>query len=78
MQKKDHSKIHVGRRDFLKTTSVAGIAVTIPGKSLFRQDPETINGWYERLANALNKLPNSFPRNKIEHRNLSSEKDFPS
>jgi len=64
MQKKDHSKIHVGRRDFLKTASVAGMVVTLPGKNLFIQDPETINGWYERLANALNKLPNSFPRTK--------------
>jgi len=64
MLKKDHSKIHVGRRDFLKTASIAGMAVTIPGKNLFKQDQETINSWYERLANALNALPNSFPRTK--------------
>jgi ferredoxin len=64
MLKKDHSKIHVGRRDFLKTASVAGVAVTIPGKNLFKQDQETINSWYERLANALSALPNSFPRTK--------------
>jgi hypothetical protein len=64
MLKKDHSKINFRRRDFLKTTSLVGMAVTLPGKSLFKQDPETINGWYERLADALNKLPNSFPRTK--------------
>jgi ferredoxin len=64
MLKKDHSKFHFGRRDFLKTASVASVAVTIPGKNLFKQDQETINGWYERLANSLNALPNSFPRTK--------------
>lgn len=64
MLKKDHRKIHVKRRDFLKTTTLAGMAMSLPVKGLFRQDPETINGWYERLANALNRLPNSFPRTK--------------
>ena len=64
MLKKDHNKLHVRRRDFLKTTSLAGIAVSLPGESHFKQDPETINSWYEKLADALNKLPNSFPRTK--------------
>jgi ferredoxin len=40
------------------------MAITLPGKRLFKQDSVTINGWYERLADALNKLPNSFPRTK--------------
>jgi Na+-translocating ferredoxin:NAD+ oxidoreductase subunit B len=52
------------RRNFLKTTALAGIAITLPGKRLFKQDPAIQNGWYERLADALNKLPNSFPRTK--------------
>lgn len=64
MFKKNHGKIHVRRRDFLKTTTLAGLALTLPGTRLFKQDPETINVWYERLAVALNKLPNSFPRTK--------------
>ncbi len=64
MLKKDHSKISLGRRDFLRTTTLAGVAVTIPARGLFSQDPETINSWYERLAESLNKLPNSFPRTK--------------
>lgn len=64
MLKKDHSKIRLGRRDFLRTTTLAGVAVTIPARGLFSQDPETINSWYERLAESLNKLPNSFPRTK--------------
>jgi Na+-translocating ferredoxin:NAD+ oxidoreductase subunit B len=64
MQKKDHGKIHFRRRDFLKTTTLASMAVTIPFGSLYSQDTKTINNWYERLADALNKLPNSFPRTK--------------
>ena len=68
MLKKDHGKIHVRRRDFLKATTLAGMAVSLPVTKLFTQDPEVINGWYERLADALNRLPNSFPRteSKIE------------
>src|SRR4030042_4097213 len=62
MLKKDHGKINVRRRDFLKTATVAGIAITIPGSALYEQDPETVNGWFNRLADALNRLPNSFPR----------------
>jgi len=64
MFKKDPGKIRIRRRDFLKTTTLAGLTLSLPGAGLFRQDPETINGWYERLATALNKLPNSFPRTK--------------
>ena len=62
MRKKEHGKIHFHRREFLKTTALAGITAAIPGKRLFDQDAETLNGWYERLAVALNNLPNSFPR----------------
>ena len=64
MLKKDQEKTHLKRRDFLKTSTLASITLTLPGAGLFRQDPETINAWYERLATALNKLPNSFPRTK--------------
>lgn len=64
MLKDGHSKTGIKRREFVKTTTLGGLAVTLPGKSLFRRDQETINGWYERLADSLNKLPNSFPRTK--------------
>ena len=57
-------KIAVKRRDFLKATALAGLTVAIPAVSLYAQDPEVINGWYDTLANALNNLPNSFPRTK--------------
>lgn len=62
MRKSGHGKIPFLRREFLKTTALAGITAAIPGKRLFDQDAETLNGWYERLAVALNNLPNSFPR----------------
>jgi ferredoxin len=64
MQKKDPGKIQVKRRDFLKTTALAGMIAAIPATTLYSQEPEVINAWYDRLANALNKLPNSFPRTK--------------
>lgn len=51
MRKQNNVKISVGRRDFVKTASIAGVAVTIPGKNLFRQYQETTNGWYEKLVN---------------------------
>lgn len=64
MRKNEKRKSGLERRDFLKKTSIAGFAATLPGINLLKQDPETISGWYERLADALNKLPNSFPRTK--------------
>jgi biopolymer transport protein ExbB/TolQ len=42
--------IQVKRRDFLKATALAGLSVAIPAVSLYSQDPEVINGWYEGLA----------------------------
>ena len=64
MRKNEKKKSDLERRDFLKKTSIAGFAATFPGINLLKQDPETITSWYERLADALNKLPNSFPRTK--------------
>jgi H+/Na+-translocating ferredoxin:NAD+ oxidoreductase subunit B len=57
-------KIQVRRRDFLKAAALAGLTVALPAFSLYSPDPEVIDGWYEHLADALNKLPNSFPRTK--------------
>jgi len=61
---KDHGKIRFRRRDFLKTTALAGASATLPARDLFGQDAETVNGWYERLAAGLNRLPNAFPRTR--------------
>ena len=30
--------IHVGRRDFIKTTTMASVAATLPGNTLLSQD----------------------------------------
>lgn len=40
MLKGDHKKIHVGRRDFMKTTTIASLAATIPGTSIAAQNSE--------------------------------------
>lgn len=64
MLKTQHPKFHIKRREFLKTTALAGMTVALPGITAFTQEPAVINVWYERLAEALNKLPNSFPRTK--------------
>jgi electron transport complex protein RnfB len=65
MIKKAPRKARLGRRDFLKTTTLAGLALSsLPAAGLLKQDPQTVNSWYERLAAALNRLPNSFPRTK--------------
>jgi len=61
---KKYEKLNVRRRDFLKVSALAGLTIAIPAVKLIAQDPEVINGWYERLANALDKLPNAFPRTK--------------
>jgi electron transport complex protein RnfB len=57
-------KFFVKRREFLKTTALAGVTLALPGTAVFPPEPAVTNGWYERLADSLNKLPNSFPRTK--------------
>jgi electron transport complex protein RnfB len=64
MIRKEHGKTGFGRRDFLKTTALAGVAATLPVECRSGRDAKTVNGWYERLAEALNRLPNSFPRTR--------------
>jgi Na+-translocating ferredoxin:NAD+ oxidoreductase subunit B len=64
MLKMHHRKFHVKRREFLKTAVLAGVSVGLPGVASIGQDPKMVDGWYERLAGALNSLPNSFPRTK--------------
>jgi len=39
--KPDRKDIHVGRRDFMKTTTIASLAATLPGTSLAAQDTES-------------------------------------
>jgi ferredoxin len=64
MLKMLHQKFHFKRREFLKTTALAGITVVLPGMTMFSRKPAVIDSWYEKLADALNRLPNSFPRTK--------------
>ena len=64
MLKTHHWKFYVKRCEFLKTTALAGVTLALPGIAVFPRDPVVTNEWYERLADALNRLPNSFPRTK--------------
>jgi electron transport complex protein RnfB len=57
-------KFYLKRREFLKTTALAGMTIALPGITGFAQDQYAVNSSYERLADSLNKLPNSFPRTK--------------
>ena len=41
MLKGDHKEIHVGRRNFIKTTTMASVAATLPGTRLVSQDTES-------------------------------------
>jgi Na+-translocating ferredoxin:NAD+ oxidoreductase subunit B len=76
MLKTIHRKFHFHRRDFLKTTAVAGVAAVFPVVAALKQDQNVIDGWYERLAETLNKLPNSFPRTKSNIEILLLKKIF--
>jgi hypothetical protein len=76
MLKTFHRKFHVKRRDFLKTSVIAGIGLTVPGINAVSQDTVIIDSWYERLADSLNKLPNSFPRTKSNIEILLLKKIF--
>lgn len=50
------------RREFMATTAAAGFALMIPKFGPFKDNPESIEKYYSALADALNKLPNAFPR----------------
>jgi hypothetical protein len=41
MQKEDQKPVYVGRRDFIKATTLAGMAGTLPGAGLLAQDTST-------------------------------------
>lgn len=64
MLKDNPGKFTFKRRDFLKTSALVGLTVAIPVSCMNAQNPKLINSWYDRLADELNRLPNSFPRTK--------------
>jgi len=64
MFKIDPGQLHVRRRNFLKNSILAGMTAAMPVSVVLAREDDTILSWYERLANALNLLPNSFPRTK--------------
>ncbi|NQT24564.1 4Fe-4S binding protein [candidate division KSB1 bacterium] len=53
----------LNRRDFIKTSAAIGaVALTPAVFGAFSSSPEKTDEYYNTLADALNKLPNAFPR----------------
>ena len=51
---------NVARRDFMKTAAAAGAAFVLADFGPFVDTAEASDVYYNTLADALNKLPNSF------------------
>lgn len=68
MDHRSSKKLIMDRREFMAMTAAAGIAFVIPQFGPFKADAESVEKYYDALADALNKLPNAFPRteSKIE------------
>ncbi len=65
------------RREFIKTSVAAGASVILPASfGPFSDVPDKKNMYYETLADALNKLPNAFPRTKSNIEILLLKKIF--
>jgi electron transport complex protein RnfB len=55
----------INRREFFKTTAALGTAAIIPAVfGVFSSSPDETDKYYRTLADALDKLPNAFPRTK--------------
>jgi Na+-translocating ferredoxin:NAD+ oxidoreductase subunit B len=55
----------INRRDFIRTTTVIGTTAIIPAVfGAFSGSPDKTDSYYTTLADALDKLPNAFPRTK--------------
>ena len=51
------------RRDFMKTSALIGASAIVPAVfGQFSDSPDKHDLYYNTLADALNQLPNAFPR----------------
>ena len=65
------------RREFIKTSTIAGTAVIVPAVfGVFSSCKDKTELYYNTLADALNKLPNAFPRTKSNIEILLLKKIF--
>ena len=76
MKKKSQTMHEINRRDFMKTAVAAGAAVILPYFGPFSDTPETADIYYGALADALNRLPNAFPRTESNIEILLLKKIF--
>jgi len=67
----------LNRREFIKTSAVIGTAAVVPAVfGAFSNSPDKTDHYYNTLAEALNKLPNAFPRTKSNVEILLLKKIF--
>ena len=67
---------NVARRDFMKTAAAAGAAFVLADFGPFVDTVEASDVYYNTLADALNKLPNAFPRTESNIEVLILKKIF--
>ena len=72
-----HKSNQLNRRDFMKTSAVIGASAIVPAVfGQFSDTPEKTEMYYNTLADALNQLPNAFPRTKSNIEILVLKKIF--
>ncbi len=77
MESSKKNKKKLKRREFIKTSVVIGTATIVPAVfGAFSNYPDKTDIYYNTLAEALNKLPNAFPRTKSNVELLLLKKIF--
>ncbi len=76
MEKNESRRNTIKRREFIKTTAAAGAAMVLPCFGPFSSAPDATDVYYSTLADALNRLPNAFPRTKSNVEVLLLKKIF--
>jgi electron transport complex protein RnfB len=67
----------LNRRDFMKTSAAIGASAIVPAVfGQFSDSPEKTESYYNTLADALNQLPNAFPRTESNIEILLLKKIF--
>ena len=79
MNSKNKNTTKYKRREFIKTSAVIGTATIVPAVfGAFSNSPDKTDVYYNTLGDALNKLPNAFPRTESNVEILLLKKLFSS
>lgn len=77
MDSNNKSTKKLKRREFIKTSAIIGTATIVPAVfGAFSNSTDNTDIYYNTLAEALNKLPNAFPRTKSNIEILLLKKIF--